>query len=244
MAHRGGHLEDEAPIRENSLHAFRQAVALGFNYLETDVHASRDGKLIAFHDSVLDRVTDMRGVVADLPFKHVRRARIGGMDQIPTVDELLEEFPNQRFNIDIKAAGAVEPLAETIKRHRAHDRVCVASFSERRLRAFRRLVGASVASSQSTLAVAWSLMVPKLPQVMNFSGQAFQIPVCHQVMRTSIRVLTKRLMAVAHQRDMRVQVWTVNEVDEMRRLIEVGVGGIITDRIEVLKSVTQDFGIW
>ena len=114
---------------------------MGYRYLETDVHATADGMLLAFHDLRLDRVTDQRGVIADLPMPRCEAARINGTEPIPLLSDLLEEFPDTRINIDVKAPGAIEPLAEVIRAHTAIDRVCVGSFSDRRLRAVRRLLG-------------------------------------------------------------------------------------------------------
>jgi glycerophosphoryl diester phosphodiesterase len=137
FAHRGG----AAGGLENSLAAFAQAVELGYRYLETDVHATSDGVLLAFHDHMLDRVTDSRGEVARLPWHAVRKARIGGREPIPTLEELLGTWPDVRVNIDVKEAGAVEPLIEVLRRTGSVDRVCVASFSARRIAAVRRRAG-------------------------------------------------------------------------------------------------------
>ena len=119
--------------RENSMHAFKEAVALGYRYLETDVHATRDGVLLAFHDRVLDRVTDHNGAIADLSYAQISEARIHGIDPIPQLSELLAEFPDARFNIDAKSPEAVALLAETISEFDAYDRVCVCSFGIRRV---------------------------------------------------------------------------------------------------------------
>ena len=120
MAHRGGAMHAELVGLENTLDAFRHAVTLGYHYLETDVHATRDGVLLAFHDAVLDRVTDQLGPLATLTAEEIGRARIGGAHAVPTMAELLEEFPAVRFNIDLKAEAAVHPLAALIERTAAH----------------------------------------------------------------------------------------------------------------------------
>ena len=112
-AHRGGATYEPNLYRENSMHAFKEAVALGYRYLETDVHATRDGVLLAFHDRVLDRVTDHDGAIADLSYAQISDARIHGIDPIPRLSELLAEFPDARFNIDAKSTAAVD----TPRRH-------------------------------------------------------------------------------------------------------------------------------
>ncbi|GAA2183910.1 glycerophosphodiester phosphodiesterase [Brooklawnia cerclae] len=245
LAHRGGYVTasgDEG--RENSLYAFAKAVEFGYRYLETDVHVTADGRLIAFHDTVLDRVTDAHGRISELPFDAVREARIDGRDPIPTLDEVLESFPDTRINIDIKAPGAIEPLAQALRHHHAERRVCVASFSGSRLGRFRRITRGAVATSAPTPTVAWSAFVPQLPRWINTPGQAFQVPFAQQVAGRTIRVVNRRLMQVARARDMRVHVWTINDADQMHRLIDLGVDGLITDRIDVLKQVAQEHGLW
>ncbi|MGZ4612453.1 MAG: glycerophosphodiester phosphodiesterase, partial [Kineosporiaceae bacterium] len=126
MAHRGGAIEH----LENTMPAFEASVALGFRYLETDVRVTGDGVLIAFHDPVLDRVTDSAGRVEQLPWSEVARARIGGREPIVRLDDLLGAWPDVRFNLDIKAAGVLAPLVRTVRRVGVADRLCLASFSD------------------------------------------------------------------------------------------------------------------
>src|SRR5688500_20031788 len=110
MAHRGGAFHPEIEGLENTMAAFRHAVALGYDYLETDVHVTADGVLLAFHDTVLDRVTDQKGAISDLTFEEVRRALVGGREQVPTLAQLFDEFPEARFNVDLKSNGAAAAL--------------------------------------------------------------------------------------------------------------------------------------
>ncbi|WP_345714197.1 glycerophosphodiester phosphodiesterase family protein, partial [Kineococcus glutinatus] len=131
MAHRGFSRDG----LENTLVAFGAAVDLGYRYLETDVHATADGQLVAFHDEHLDRVSDARGRIAALPWERVRRARVGGREPVPLLAEVLDAFPGVHVNVDVKDAAAVGPLVEVVRRTAAARRVCVASFAERRRRA-------------------------------------------------------------------------------------------------------------
>src|SRR4051794_16044885 len=160
MAHRGGALHPEIPGAENTLHAFRHAVALGYHYLETDVHATSDGVLLAFHDDALDRVTDTQGLLARLTAEQVGVARIAGQHPVPTMAELLEELPEVRFNIDLKSTSAVQPLAALVERTASHHRICVGSFSQRRLDAFRRASSGRVATSATPAEVALFMVLP------------------------------------------------------------------------------------
>ena len=122
----------------SGVNAFEHAVSLGYSYLETDVHATADGVLVAFHDRTLDRVTDRAGRISQLPHREVSAARIGGTDPIPLLEDLLGAWPEKRFNIDVKDEPAVRPLVEVLGRTAAWDRVCVTSFSAWRLGAVRR----------------------------------------------------------------------------------------------------------
>ncbi|CEH09701.1 glycerophosphoryl diester phosphodiesterase [Propionibacterium freudenreichii] len=245
MAHRGG-WDALVPARfENSLLAFEHAVNdLGYRYVETDGHATADGVLVALHDTRLDRVTDMHGAVAGLPWRVVRRARIGGSEPVPTMDEVFEALPNTRINIDIKESGAIAPLAAAIRAHRAEDRVCVASFSPRRLAGFRALMGDRVATSVSVGAVAWSAYVPWLPRVLNSGAQVFQIPTSQAFGAVGIPVLTRNLARVAASRAMRIHVWTIDQSDEMVQLMDSGVDGIVSNRIDVLRRVARERALW
>ncbi|MEL4356788.1 MULTISPECIES: glycerophosphodiester phosphodiesterase [unclassified Luteococcus] len=244
LAHRGGSDWPANRGRENTLHAFGQAVALGYTHLETDVHATRDGRLVAFHDDVLDRVTDGHGSVAQTDFATLRRARIAGIDQIPTLDEVLESFPQARINIDIKAPGAVEPLVECLRAHRAQDRVCVGSFGARRLNRFRRLMGGRVATAAGPVGVAWAARMPVLPRLLASPGVALQIPEETTVRGRRVRILTPWLLDAAHRRGKVVHVWTVNDATRMHQLIDHGVDGLVTDEIGVLREVLVERGLW
>ena len=160
FAHRGGAYHPEIEGLENTLAAFEHAVALGYDYLETDVHVTRDGVLLAFHDAVLDRVTDRKGEIARLSYDEVRTAVIGGRAEIPTLAVLFDAFPDARFNIDIKSDGAVSVLADFLNAREAWDRVLVGSFSARRLQRFRRLVSRPVPTSATPVEVVLFRFLP------------------------------------------------------------------------------------
>ncbi len=150
FAHRGG----AAHAPENSWRAFEHAVGLGYEYLETDVQATADGVLIAFHDRTLNRVTGRPGRVCRLTLKEIAGARIGGTEPIPVLEDMLAAWPDVRFNIDVKDAPAIAPLARVLRRTSAWDRVCVVSFSASRLRAARRALDRPVCMAASPLGTA------------------------------------------------------------------------------------------
>lgn len=244
FAHRGGATYPPNLHRENSRHAFSQAVELGYRNLETDVHATADGVLLAFHDGILDRVTDGRGAVGQLSWAEVSQAKIHGIDPIPTLAELFTVFPQAQFNIDAKSEAAVDLLADTIAEHDAYDRVCVSSFGVARLHRLRRRLGRPVASAASALGVAGNRFLPWLTWALNTPAPALQIPVRTKVLGRDRTILTPALIRTAHRAGKQVHIWTVDDLELMERLIDAGVDGIFTDRIDTLKAVLTQRGLW
>nr|WP_182527072.1 glycerophosphodiester phosphodiesterase [Nocardioides dongkuii] len=243
LAHRGGAYHPEIEGLENTLAAFRHAVALGYRYLETDVHVTRDGVLLAFHDAVLDRVTDRQGEIATLTYAEVRAARVAGREQVPTLAQLFDEFPTARFNIDLKAEGAVEVLATFLAERDAWDRVLVGSFSPGRLRRFRRLTGGRVPTAADPLEVVAFLVLPsgRLADLVT-RGRVGALQVPHR--RGPLTVASRSLVRRAHAAGKHVHVWTVDDPAEMRELLDRGVDGLFTDRTDVLKAVLAERGQW
>jgi len=243
MAHRGGARYAPNVGLENSLTAFANAVALGYRYLETDVHASADGKVFAFHDATLDRVTGSAGHIRTLEADVVRRARIGDREPVPYLTELFEAFPHARFNIDVKEESAIEPLTRLIDHTGAHERVCIASFSTARLQRVRALLGDRVATSLGASEVAGlSLSAAVRLRATRPAHGAVAAQVPHR--RGPITVVTERFVAQAHGAGLAVHVWTVDDADDMRTLLDRGVDGIITDRPDVLREVLVERGQW
>ncbi|GAB3924193.1 glycerophosphodiester phosphodiesterase [Kribbella albertanoniae] len=237
MAHRGGALHPDLIGYENSLYAFEHAVGLGYRYLETDLHATSDGVVIAFHDHVLDRVTDRTGVIAELPWSEVSQAKINGHEPIPRLDDLLEHFPDTRFNLDIKAENGLIPAADVLRAANAIDRVCVSSFSQSRVRRIRKLLGPRLCTGYGDLEIA---LLRFLPIALPSAGACLQIPEKYR----SLRVLTPGLIDRAQSAGKQVHVWTVDDPTTMHRLLDAGINGIITDRTDHLRDVLTERGQW
>jgi glycerophosphoryl diester phosphodiesterase len=241
FAHRGGARHPHIDGLENTLAAFEHAVALGYSYLETDVHASSDGVLLAFHDDVLDRVTSVAGTIAERASHDLAETLIGDREPIPRLTDLLEHLPAARFNIDIKSVGAVALLAELVERTGAHDRVCIGSFSERRLGMFRRLVSRPVATSFGPVGVALHrLAPPPLARRGAPGGAALQVPA--EV--GGFPFVSRRFVERAHAGGYPVHVWTVDDRQMMHTLLDLGVDGLMTDRTDVLREVLLERGQW
>ncbi|MEW1829856.1 glycerophosphodiester phosphodiesterase [Streptomyces sp. NPDC088196] len=237
FAHRGG----AADGLENTVFQFRRAVELGYRYIETDVHATADGKLVAFHDETLDRVTDGAGRIADLFWSDVRHARVAGKEPVPLFEELLETFPEVRWNVDIKAEPALCPLLDLLERTDSWNRVLVGSFSEKRVVRAQHLAGPRLATSFGTRGVlnlrlrSWGAPLP-----VRRSAVAAQVP----EEQSGVPVVDRRFVQAAHARGVQVHVWTINEADRMHRLLDLGVDGIMTDHIDTLREVMVERGVW
>ncbi len=247
LAHRGGAAYAPNVGLENTLAAFGRAVDMGYRYLETDVHATRDGHLIAFHDRVLDRVSDGEGAIASLPYDEVSTARVGGSEPIPLLGELFERFPDVRVNIDIKSDAALAPTVHEVLRHGATERVCIASFSERRLRAARAALGPRVATAAGQAGTALLRFSPDLlSRLLHTPAPVLQIPALHRVRGRTLTLVTPGLVQRAHALGKHVHVWfhawSREDAAEMHRLLDLGVDGIVTDHIDVLRDVLAERG--
>ncbi|MFE0738720.1 glycerophosphodiester phosphodiesterase [Streptomyces sp. NPDC058855] len=237
FAHRGG----TADGLENTAAAFRRAAAAGYRYFETDVHTTADGRLVAFHDATLDRVTDASGRIRDLPWATVRQARVAGKEPLPLFADLLDEFPEARWNVDVKAESALLPLLALIRRTGAWDRVCVGSFTEARVARAQRLAGPRLATSYGVRGVlGLRLRSLGIPAALRAGAVAAQVPERQGV----IPVVDRRFVREAHARGLQVHVWTVNDPERMNALLDLGVDGIMTDHLETLRRVLTDRGLW
>ena len=217
------------------------------------MHTTADGVLLLFHDAALDRITDRAGRIAELTAEEVAKARIGGRETVPTFDELVAAFPETRFNLDVKDWHSVRSLAEAIERHAVHDRVLIASFSDRRRRAVlkpaqpphsvvrrdggkRCLHGAvALAGRPGPGSPARAVLRRVLRDV-----DALQVPVRYR----AIPVVTPGFVRRAHSLGLYVHVWTVNEPAEMHRLLDLGVDGLVSDRADLLRDVLESRGAW
>lgn len=232
FAHRGG--AGDHP--ENTLPAFQHAVDLGYTYLETDVHVTSDGVLVAFHDPDLSRTCGLAGTISSLTWAEVSSARVSGVEPIPAFEELVGSFPDARFNIDCKSDAAVGPLVESLRRLDCLDRVCLGAFSDRRLRRLRAALGDRLCSSFGPAQVATLVFLGRVP----WGGQVAQVP----VRAGRVTVVSERTIRTARRLGLQVHVWTIDDPDEMRRLLDLGVDGIMTDRPAVLRDVLVDRDAW
>jgi glycerophosphoryl diester phosphodiesterase len=235
FAHRGGASE----VPENTMPAFEHAVRLGYRYVETDVHVTADGVLLAFHDDVLDRVTDGQGRIDELPWSVVREAKVDGREPIPLFADLLHAWPDLRVNIDPKHDGAVDALARTLRECDAVDRVCIGAFSDERLERVRALLP-GVCTSLGPIGILQVGLAARGETIAPLPAPCVQVPTNY----LDTEIVTPAFVEAAHARDMAVHVWTIDDAAEMERLLDLGVDGIMTDRPKLLREVLEHREQW
>ena len=221
LAHRGY----AASHPENTMGSFGAAIELGVLHIETDVQTTSDGEVVVFHDDRLERLTGHGGKVSEMTWNELRRLRVEGREPIPRLEDALSAWPGIRFNIDAKSDGVVEPLLKLLTRNDAWDRVCVGSFSGRRLEFMRNAAGPRLCTSMGPLEVFRLRLASLGIAVGGFRANCAQVPPRHR----GLRVVDRPFVEAAHDRNLPVHVWTVNDPDEMDRLLEMGIDGIVSD---------------
>jgi glycerophosphoryl diester phosphodiesterase len=235
------------------MEAFSQAVALGFRFLETDLHVTADGVLVCIHDDTVDRTTDGTGSVSNFGFEELagldagfRHNAAGGYPfrgagvSVPSLEEAVTTLPEASFVVDLKGEGQVDLLAALIERLSLHDRLIVGSFSDQRLDEFRSATGGRVATSSGPMLSRMWLLTSRVGRGAGGQASALQLPT--QV--RGVKVVDKKLVDTAHNSGLQVHVWTVNDPAEMASYLDMGVDGIISDRPDLLRDLLISRGQW
>lgn len=239
FAHRGG--ASSAP--ENTLAAFASAVDMGFTHLETDVHATSDGVLVAFHDDDLRRTCGDPRRISTTTWADISRLRVEGREPIPRLEDILDAWPEIFVNIDCKTNSAVGPLVDLLKKRvDLLERVCIGSFDDARLDVIRRKVGQDLLTSMGPRAVARLVSrAVGLPVSLRRDGAACaQVP----IKQGPIPVVTNKFIETAHDAGLAVHVWTVDDPSTIARLFDMGVDGVMSDDLHSLRDVMKDKGHW
>jgi len=245
FGHRGSNL-----LRpQNTMVAFEWALGRGLRYLETDVHATRDGRVVTFHDDRLDLLTDGRGKVWDRDWDDLRSLDAayhfdaahgypfrGTGVRIPLLEEVLAAFPQALLNLDLKQEGMEGLLAAEIARLGAEDRVLVGSFHDRRLTRFRQASEGRVATSAGPSEVLAAMAATRLRRPLRGAADAYQVP----ERQGPLRVVGKQFVEAAHAAGKQVHVWVVNDPATMHRLLDLGTDGIVSDRADLLAGVVAE----
>ena len=254
FAHRG----DSTRAPEHTLEAFRKAVEAGAGGLELDVHLTRDGQVVVIHDPTLERTTGDSGSLATTTLEVLRGMDAGygfSLDEgltypyrskglrVPTLAEVLEEFPDVAINIDIKDIqhGDEAAVLEVLRKAGAEGRTLVASKYHAAVRRVRKLSGGSVATgaSRREVGIFYLLSKLRLEGLLTPDYDALQVPVYYG----GLALVTRRFVEAAHSRGVRVDAWTVNDPAEMHRLLDLGVDVVMTDLPEALAGVLAERGL-
>lgn len=255
------YLNAEYPIRfahrgsrvlwpENTAEAFQGAIDLGYRYIETDVRITRDGVVVAFHDSTLERTTNGTGPVDRWDFADLQQLdaawwfdadngypRRGTGVRIRSLAEVFSTWPGTFFNIDLKGPRLEWPVADVIKRHGRERSTMIGSFIERRVGRFRRITRGEVAVSAGPTSVLAMVAASRMGKTVRRPVQAYQLPFDYKAVPVD-----RKLVDAIHEAGAHIHTWTVNEAADMRRLLDLGVDGIVTDRPDTLNEVLRERG--
>jgi len=228
------------------MHAFAGAVeGLGYHYLEIDVRLTSDHVPVVFHDATLSRTTGGKGKVADHTLAEIQTVDAayqfdpendyplrGTGIGVSTLEELYGTWPDVRLNIDLKGPREEWAVAEVIRAFDAEHRTLIGSFTDRRIARFRRITRGRVAVSAGPTAAASMYIASRTGRTIHRKVQAYQVPFNYRGSK-----IDDKLIDAVHRAGAHIHLWTVNEPDDMRRFIDMGVDGIITDRPDLLNEV-------
>ena len=230
LAHRGGSIESF----ENTLASFAYAQSIGCKYIETDVQVSSDGVPYIFHDESLKRICGIDNIFNSISSEEIDRLRIFDDHPIPKLDTALKQFPDLFFQIDLKTDLVAIPALEIIKKNNAENRVCIASFNSNRLKQVSENYSAMCLSMgpkevAKLLLASFGLYKGYIP------GDCLQVPIYSH----GIKVVTKRFIKFVQSKNLKIMVWTINDEKTLKKLIDLGVDGIITDKPKLLTDLIE-----
>ena len=228
FAHRGHNVA----LPENTMAAFQAAYDMGIRFLETDIRSSRDGVSFVFHDADLTRLNGDPRKIGDMSAAEIEAVRLDGSHPIPRLDDLLEAFPDAYFNLDAKSEDGPEAMAQVLLAHGAAARVCIGSFSDKRIRRTLKAMGQDVCHSLGTGSAVRFYLGARVGLRQNFGADCVQFPMRHKGVRTTDR----QIVNFARKVGLSFHVWTVNSPDVMRYLMDLEVQGIMSDDTALLKS--------
>lgn len=251
MAHGGG----QGLRPDNTMSAFEHAVEIGVDVLEMDIHSTSDGVMVVIHDDTIDRTTDGSGFIQDFTFEEIQafdagyywtpEGHIQDADEypfrgqgitIPALEELFQAFPDMRMNIEIKQQepSIVEPFCEMLREYEMTDKVLMASFHGDVIEDFRETCPEVLTSGYEEEILRFYLLTQTgRGDEYEATAAAFQVP----EFQGNLQVITPEFVAAAEAVGVDVHVWTINEVEDLERMIAAGVHGIITDYPDVLMEL-------
>ena len=236
FAHRGA----ATGLTENTLQAFRAAHLLGYKNFELDVRASLDGEVFICHDDSLERILGEPLLLSKLSSNKIKELERTNGFEITKLETILEEFPNVNLNIDAKSWKVIGPLCKIIEQTNCHDRICIASFNDLRILKIIRRLGPRVCYSLGPVGVINCYMAYLLKRKIRVQAGCLQIPDTFY----NYEYLTEKFIEFVHRLGLLIHIWTVNNESRMRKLIDIGVDGIMTDNCSGLKNVMKEYQLW
>ena len=233
IAHRGG---TEVAF-ENTYEAFADAYALGYRWFETDVQISKDGLLYTIHDNNLKRIVGINININQLNSEDLDQILISGKHRIPRLDLLLRKFPNVTFNLDAKNINAAKALVKLLNSNKSFQNVCLGSFSFKTMNYIRKFLKRDLPMSFSQWEVFLLILNIKFNKDAIYNASYLQIPKSY----LGYSLISKKLLAYCKKNGIKVHVWTINEGNEMKKLIRIGVDGIMTDKCRTLLDVARKY---
>ncbi len=247
IAHQGG----DGLWPGNTLYAFERAAELGVDVLEMDLHISKDGALVLIHDDSVDRTTDGTGLIEEMTLAELKTLDAGydwSTDDgqtapfrgqgitVPTLEEVFQAFPDYRMTIEIKKteSSMAAPFCDMIREYEMQDKILVASFHDERMEEFRG-VCPEVATSSASRETRVFVLLSKIFYGRLYSPAFFALQVPEE--SSNITVMTEQFVRAAHERNLKVEPWTINDPEQMKTYIDWGVDGIITDRPDLMLEI-------
>ena len=235
FAHRGGSYD----FCENTLDAFNNSINLGYRHIETDVRHTKDNKLVIFHDPDLKRICSLDIKIENLNYEDLKNIKIFETHTIPLLDEALYSWPEINFNIEPKSLESAHLLKEKLKSKKNIERICIGSFSNRKIDILRKEFKDNLCTSMTESETIFFFLNRVFPFFDN-SIPCLQIPMTHM----GFRIVTHNLVEHVHSLGKKIHVWTINDENQMMDLIDINVDGIMTDKPKTLKKVLQKKSLW
>ena len=231
LAHRGGSLESS----ENTFESFDYSISLGCKFIETDVQLSSDGIPYIFHDNNLKRQFGINKLFHSLTAEEIDKLRIDGLHEIPKLRDVLHKYRETYFQIDVKTDEVVIPALEVIYEMNANDRVCIASFSSKRLKLVREKYS-NICISMGPVELIKLILKSFGFYKKAIPGDCIQVP----IYRYGFKIVTKRFVKFVKKSKLKIMVWTINDQKTMKKLIAMNVDGIITDKPKKLFNILDN----
>ncbi len=222
-------------LTENTLESFKESVDLGYKYIETDVRLTKDERVIVFHDDNFNRLAKINKKVNCLNIKDIKNIELIKGGTIIELGNLLEEFPKIKFNIDIKDPKTLTPTIKILDSFNAYSKVCLASFKSPILWRLKKIRPQSCVS----MGVFDVLVFKVFHKIIN-DVDCIQVPIKWK----GINVLTKSLTEIAHLNNLKVHVWTLNSEEQIVKMLNLNVDGIMSDDAILLKKITEKYKLF